>query len=530
MFENRGPESRFVDELMREMRSSLGVRLEHLHEQLAPLEAALTALFREGAFDDILAPLQVANSVIAETHTHECPGSDLSPEEMRDLETLARPPGFSRPAWHPKRWVADLLGGLLSRHYAFNLRVKDCLVRLARQQAQTRQIVLALVAAENAHLHHTIAYEREVCQYLRSLVEGLALLLPSLLGSFSSSPSSPPSPPAAPPEDTPAAKELREFLCQLSDHENRLERLEAAMAEIAALRSQLPLIQRWTNSIEKQTTEALSRLREEIEELRKRAAEFSAGATGTWPTPQVPAATPRESPRSSPTFSFLEFERALRGGELQIAQEQSKYLEWFRGRSPILDAGCGRGEFLELLRSHGIAAYGIDADEDMVAYCQRKGLDVRLSTLEEHLESLEDGSLGGIFLGQVVEHLPQELLLALPALIRAKLAPGGAVVIETVNPMCLSTFAGAMYADPTHVRPIHPKGLEFLFLSAGFVETTIILSAPVAEDDKLAPLREKAPLDPVLKDLVLQMNANIERLNTLLYSYANYALAACKPL
>ena len=110
-----------------------------------------------------------------------------------------------------------------------------------------------------------------------------------------------------------------------------------------------------------------------------------------------------------------------------------------------------------------------------------------------------------------------------------KLRPGGVFVAETINPMCLTTFSGAFYADPTHVKPVHPEALGYFLRAAGFAEPELIFGAPVPDTDRLSELREAAPLEPHLKDLVLQANANVRRLNELLYSYGNYALAARRP-
>ena len=216
--------------------------------------------------------------------------------------------------------------------------------------------------------------------------------------------------------------------------------------------------------------------------------------------------------------------------ETTIAREERKYIGCFEGATGVLDAGCGRGEFLELLRDAGIDAFGIDTDTHMVAHCREKGLAVTQADLASYLRGLEDASLGGLFLGQVVEHLPRAVLAELPALAFDKLRPGATIVMETINPTCLTTFSGAFYADPTHRRPLHPKALEYLLSSAGFESISVIFSAPVPDDEKLAPVQEKSPIEPVLKDVVLQVNANLQRLNSVLYSYGNYAIVARKPV
>src|SRR5262249_52767548 len=55
------------------------------------------------------------------------------------------------------------------------------------------------------------------------------------------------------------------------------------------------------------------------------------------------------------------FEEKFRGSPSDVSRKQRKYLPDLRGLpGPVLDAGCGRGEFLALLREEGIAARGTD--------------------------------------------------------------------------------------------------------------------------------------------------------------------------
>jgi O-antigen chain-terminating methyltransferase len=48
----------------------------------------------------------------------------------------------------------------------------------------------------------------------------------------------------------------------------------------------------------------------------------------------------------------------------------------FRGLSQVVDLGCGRGEFLELLKQSGIDAYGVDSDPVACNAARRKHLTV----------------------------------------------------------------------------------------------------------------------------------------------------------
>src|SRR5262249_37981263 len=146
-------------------------------------------------------------------------------------------------------------------------------------------------------------------------------------------------------------------------------------------------------------------------------------------------------------------EARMRGSTESVRTRQHGYVDDFRDQAPVLDIGCGRGELLGLLREVGIEARGIDADADMVAYARGEGLDVEQADALAYLDGLDDGSLGGIFLGQVVEHLPPGTLVRLLELSARKLRAGGLLVAETINP--LSPLALRSYfADLTHAQPL----------------------------------------------------------------------------
>ncbi|MDX6512904.1 MAG: hypothetical protein QOE36_2408, partial [Gaiellaceae bacterium] len=201
----------------------------------------------------------------------------------------------------------------------------------------------------------------------------------------------------------------------------------------------------------------------------------------------------------------------MRGSTELVRGRQRPYVELFLDAAPVLDVGCGRGEFLALLHEAGVEAHGIDADADMVAYARGEGRDVTQADVLVHLESLPDGSLGGIFAAQVVEHLPAATLLRFLELAAAKLRPGGLLVAETINP--LSPLALRSYfADLTHAQPLVPETLELLARQAGFADTQIRFANEPAE-------RLEVPADPVLA-------ANVERLNELLFGPLDYALVA----
>jgi 2-polyprenyl-3-methyl-5-hydroxy-6-metoxy-1,4-benzoquinol methylase len=164
---------------------------------------------------------------------------------------------------------------------------------------------------------------------------------------------------------------------------------------------------------------------------------------------------------SSAQFDYVRFAQRFRGSEEYIREKQKFYLPFFQGRSAVLDLGCGRGEFLEVMRDAGIEARGVDLDGESVAMCRSKGLVVDMADLFVSLRELPDCTLEGIFCAQVVEHLPPLRIPELIQLAAAKLVRGAPLVIETPNPECLAIFATHFYLDPTHERPVPPALLSF---------------------------------------------------------------------
>jgi SAM-dependent methyltransferase len=164
---------------------------------------------------------------------------------------------------------------------------------------------------------------------------------------------------------------------------------------------------------------------------------------------------------------YVAFEQLFRGPAERVAELQRPYLTLLADHEPVLDVGCGRGEFLELLAGEGIAARGVDGDAGMVARCRALGLDVAQGDVNEHLAGLADGSLGTIFSAQVIEHLPHEQLRELLGLSLRKLAPGGLFIAETVNPHRISSLK-TFWVDLTHQHPIFPEVALAICAIAGF--------------------------------------------------------------
>ena len=223
------------------------------------------------------------------------------------------------------------------------------------------------------------------------------------------------------------------------------------------------------------------------------------------------AATVAAQPGADAVPDYFAYESRMRGSTESVRERQRVYVDDLRDAAPVLDVGCGRGELLSLLRDAGVEARGIDADADMVAYAQGEGLDVQQADLLEYLDGVGDGALGGIFMAQVVEHLPPAVLVRAFELAAVKLRPDGVLIAETINP--LSPLALRHYfADLTHAQPLVPETLELLARQSGFSATELRFLNEPAE-------RLTEPDDPVIA-------ANVRRLNELLFAPLDYALVA----
>ena len=219
-------------------------------------------------------------------------------------------------------------------------------------------------------------------------------------------------------------------------------------------------------------------------------------------------------------WQYASFENRYRGSEEEVKRQQSQYLDYFKKNGTVLDLGCGRGEFLDLLRDNGIEARGIEINEQMAEICRHKGLNCQKEDILEALTQVEDNSLGGIFSSQVIEHLPAPYLKRLIELAYFKLGTGRHIVLETLNPASVFTLVQIYFLDLTHQMPIHPQTLKFLLESSGFEEVKIQFSAPL-EQEQLQAL-------PGADEVTAVMNKNIDNLNRLLYASPNYAVIGLK--
>lgn len=258
----------------------------------------------------------------------------------------------------------------------------------------------------------------------------------------------------------------------------------------------------FTNELDRRTLDIQKRLWQDVEKIRGeydrlihtelRLLRQKLAATGA----AVPASAVTTAPQEHPDIDWMGFAEQFRGSEDRIREQQKCYVGRFAGASgEILDVGCGRGEFLEAAKAASLAARGIDQSQESVALCRSKGLDVEHGDMFAYLDSLADGSLGGAYCAQVVEHLPPATVPRLVKLLSQKLRLGALVAIETPNPECLAIFATHFYLDPTHTRPVPAPLLRFYLESEGFGSVQIERLTPAV--DSMPAL---AALPPAFRD------------------------------
>lgn len=237
-------------------------------------------------------------------------------------------------------------------------------------------------------------------------------------------------------------------------------------------------------------TEHLVRMHADYEriihsELRLIRQRMATGRSEETASPPVPG-------NAAPPIDWLKFADRFRGTEEYVKDTQRFYLPHFSRCHYVLDVGCGRGEFLELMQESGVAARGIDLNEECVTICRQKGLEAQLADVFTYLHELPAGGFDGIFCGQVVEHIAPERLPDLIRLMARALQPGGVLVVETPNPESLAIFATHFYIDPTHVRPVPAALLVFYMEEYGLGGIRVERRFPAVESlPALAQLPEE---------------------------------------
>jgi SAM-dependent methyltransferase len=310
----------------------------------------------------------------------------------------------------------------------------------ARNEAQQSRIA-AFESRNEAQEHRIALFEAHKQEIDRQLLDAIALSQQT---------------------STQLAATLRQALGAL---EQRVEDLDKGVqgAQDRAQRSRQQLVERLAR-VEGRTHE---------HGLRLAQATLRANATA--------AETPSTAIQVASRFDqiYFAFEERFRGTRADIRQRLSYYLPLLResvvGKdgAAVLDVGCGRGEWLELLRDEKIAARGIDINETMARECVELGLEVEVGDAIARLRDLPDNSLGAVTGFHIIEHVSLDTLIELIEQAHRVVQPGGLVIFETPNPENVVVGSCNFYIDPTHQRPLPPVLTQFLVEAGGFVDAAI---------------------------------------------------------
>ena len=216
-------------------------------------------------------------------------------------------------------------------------------------------------------------------------------------------------------------------------------------------------------------------------------------------------------------YQYSDFEARFRGEAAAVKEKLQRYLPYFNEHDNILDIGCGRGEFVELLSKAGKQAEGIDSSDSMLTIAQEQGLtNCFKSDALGYLKNKAAESLGGIFSAQVIEHFTPDYLREVLLACRRVLKPGSPILLETINPASLFAMAHIFSLDITHQKPLHPEYMRYLLENSGFSQVDVIFLDEMTEEKlvELGPHHE----------LAKEFNTNVDKLNQLLYSAPTYAI------
>src|SRR5262249_51745559 len=215
---------------------------------------------------------------------------------------------------------------------------------------------------------------------------------------------------------------------------------------------------------------------------------------------------------------YVSFEDQFRGTRADIKERLRVYLPILQEAhlgsemKPILDAGCGRGEWLELLQEACLCGQGVDLNRVLVEQCQRRGLGVVEGDVLTYLRSLPDASLGALTGFHIIEHLPWEGLITLLDETVRVLTPGGVAIFETPNPQNVLVGSHNFYLDPTHRNPLPSSIMRFIAEARGLCRVQILALHPYPEAARV----QEADLDVA------------KRFNEYFYGPQDYAVVGWK--
>lgn len=414
----------------------------------------------------------------------------------------ARP--SNQPGWRGRvcSFIWQTVAPLFERQQAFNSALVDHINRNVAVHRESSRALTSTIEVIREELERLIQFEHRLILYAQQLtpyvdtkdrdVTRLVVEVSSSIGAVSEE----------------FSKRWESNFARERRYEQRVEDLRASFGVVH------------------QVTQTLKRELGQLQEAGLAASTSNVDVT----VPHHRRSTPDGLDQALDSYKYVLFENEYRGSTDDIRERLAAYLQHFDGATDVLDVGCGRGEFLDLLRERGVTARGIDTNHEMVQVCHGRGLSADLGDALTYLGGLPDASLGGLFSAQVVEHLEPGYLLQLLDTAFLKLRPGATLILETINAASWSAFFSSYIRDITHIRPLHPDTLRYFVTASGFQHVRVEYRSPLPVTIKLEPL--PAPDDgasssdalPGLVTLVHTFNNNVEKLNRLLFADQDFAV------
>jgi O-antigen chain-terminating methyltransferase len=259
-----------------------------------------------------------------------------------------------------------------------------------------------------------------------------------------------------------------EIAATVAHIENRLSSLNEALVSYVDAKQQQN--EESIENLVHRYTSAISDLRQSIDTIRRLVNTDRQPSTSSADSPHHTASTSQVDVIDDALYVALE--NHFRGSRDLVADRQRHYLPMLPAlidsSAPLIDLGCGRGEWLKVIRDQGLPAIGVDSNSVCIAECREENLDVVQGDLLEFLSTRPNESVGTYTLFQVLEHLPFPVLVKVLREIRRSLVPGGRLIAEVPNAKNLRVSAGTFWIDPTHQRPLYPDLLMFLATEVGF--------------------------------------------------------------
>jgi len=150
----------------------------------------------------------------------------------------------------------------------------------------------------------------------------------------------------------------------------------------------------------------------------------------------------------------------------------------------VLDLGCGRGFFLNIVRAlvPGVDAIGVELDRPLLNIARNRMADIQVASAGAYHLPFADGSFDKVLFTEVLEHIPDDVA-AMREVARV-LAPGGTLALTTphlgypflwdpINRTLETALGVHIQTGPlagiwaNHVRLYSPEGLARLVTDAG---------------------------------------------------------------